>query len=298
MGIFSFIKEILLQYWVISAESFLENSTDAHASWSTNIMKRYSAAFLRTKNSNGLVCDRRIIYLLNHQGMADFMAHDVITQFNGNFLSRLAVGVIFPMTILCASVQNSLWLFRRGSDVKTLLKWIDNQFLKTNTVRRGLVVYPEGTRSGKSDDISNLKTGMIRYAYSRNIPVQIVITKGQLDVFNEKKCVNSVVYPNIRFSEKYEVKDENPRIFYHVGEFIEPKNFGSEKQFVENVCAAFKKSFAELSSQVLFVEGKSLKESETLFDVPKYTAEVPGERIAVPFARQFHPNFTQISAKL
>lgn len=49
-----------------------------------------------------------------------------------------------------------------------------------------MVVYPEGHRNLKKESLP-LRRGMMKYAYSRKYPVQIIITKGKEEVFNEMK---------------------------------------------------------------------------------------------------------------
>jgi hypothetical protein len=47
------------------------------------------------------------------------------------------------------------------------------------------MVYPEGHRSAKNESLP-LKRGMLHYAHSRGVPVQIIMSAGKEDVLNEK----------------------------------------------------------------------------------------------------------------
>jgi hypothetical protein len=49
-------------------------------------------------------------------------------------------------------------------------RWIDAKLAASP--QPGLLVYPEGTRSQASASLA-LKRGMLRYAYSRRVPVQV-----------------------------------------------------------------------------------------------------------------------------
>ena len=48
-------------------------------------------------------------------------------------------------------------------------------------------MYPEGHRMSDASKTGKLKTGMLRYAYERNIDTQIIIVVGIEGAFNEKK---------------------------------------------------------------------------------------------------------------
>eukprot|EP00388_Colpodella_angusta_P037586 GDKK01041996.1.p1 GENE.GDKK01041996.1~~GDKK01041996.1.p1 ORF type:complete len:296 (+),score=46.13 GDKK01041996.1:52-939(+) len=292
-----FLKELFAQFWLAASDVYIENGEDTHMLWSTTVMKRYGAGFFRTKNSQGLVTDRQIIYLVNHQGMADFTTHDIVTNHNSNFLSRLIIGVAFPMSYVCTMKYNSLWLFRRGGNVQKLLKWIDDQWLDPRLRRRGLIVYPEGTRSGSDTGVGKMKLGMIKYAYQRRIPVQMVLTKGQLDIFNENtKTVASVSSRDA--SKRYEVSESSPRIFFHIGAFLDPKDFTTEEEFIDAVTKNFTEAFVNLDRQINAVKGKNLSEVAEFFDVSTHTAEIPFSENMVPAKREFNPHGLQLYAKL
>lgn len=52
-----------------------------------------------------------------------------------------------------------------------------------------MLVYPEGHRMQGSTkvNINKIKTGMLKYAYRRQIPSQIFMSFGNEDIFDEKR---------------------------------------------------------------------------------------------------------------
>ncbi|EFJ41206.1 hypothetical protein VOLCADRAFT_98874 [Volvox carteri f. nagariensis] len=117
--------------------------------------------------------------------------------------------VFFAFPVFCTSVLilRGIVLFKRGHIAdKELLKsdavvvmvvmvvatvvqafnvWLDAT-LRKSTVP-GLLVYPEGHRSLKPRSLP-LKRGMLHFAFSRHLAVQLVITRGKEEVMSEKTC--------------------------------------------------------------------------------------------------------------
>jgi hypothetical protein len=63
--------------------------------------------------------------------------------------------------------------------------WIDEQ--RAASPQPGLSVYPEGHRSTLGESLP-LKRGMLHYAYSRKLPVQVVIGANKEAIISEKHC--------------------------------------------------------------------------------------------------------------
>ena len=83
-------------------------------------------------------------------------------------------------------ILQGIVLFKRNAvhDKDKFNKWLDAK-LDTSIVP-ALLVFPEGTRSTKPTSLP-LKRGMLHYAHSRKLPVQIIITRGKERVLSEKK---------------------------------------------------------------------------------------------------------------
>ena len=155
------------------------------------------------------------------------------------------VALLFPGTWLCTFLDNSVWYFirgGRGDNLEPFFKWIDGNFNSRRTVRRSLIVYPEGHRN-LTDKPLPLKRGFIRYAFERKNPVQIVMAFGLEDAINEKKL---------------EIKTSGSTIWYWYDEPIFPDKFQTLSEFEELVISRFDKSFYEVHAKV-----KAIQEEET-----------------------------------
>ena len=67
-------------------------------------------------------------------------------------------------------------MIKRNGDIKSIYAKMDSFISKS--YYHGMIVYPEGTRN-LTDKPLPLKKGIIYYAYERNHPVQVIITKNK-----------------------------------------------------------------------------------------------------------------------
>ena len=157
------------------------------------IWTEHSTWFIQIKvtkkpNSVGVLKGRSVMLIGNHRNFCDFVMHDVITEHTANFLSRALVGLVFPFMALVSIKTDGVWYFVRGGtkDLNDFFAWIDEKFKRHLTGRTHLLVYPEGHRNLKKEPLP-IRSGMIRYAYSRKIPIQMFMCSGYDDTINEKK---------------------------------------------------------------------------------------------------------------
>ena len=73
----------------------------------------------------------------------------------------------------------------RPAPTQKFNNWIDEQ--RAASPQPGLSVYPEGHRSTLGESLP-LKRGMLHYAYSRKLPVQVVIGANKEAIISEKHC--------------------------------------------------------------------------------------------------------------
>ena len=132
-----------------------------------------------------LLKDEACLYLANHRSWADFFLDVVATDGRAQMLSRAAVAVAFPAFMLAVCVIRSVILFRRDNvkDFNAFNAMIESR-IKASPVD-GLIVYPEGHRSTKAKPLP-LKKGMLQFAWSRKIAVQVVASSGKEGVISEK----------------------------------------------------------------------------------------------------------------
>eukprot|EP00958_Prasinococcus_capsulatus_P002173 scaffold200_cov401-Prasinococcus_capsulatus_cf.AAC.9 len=168
----------------------------------------------------------------NHRSWGDFFIDLFLVEFQGAYLSRWAVFAVLP--IACAVS----WLGRQGLviffarkksnvDKNALLKLLDRHF--EVSMNGGLIVYPEGTRNQRP--YSNpVKFGLIKYAYTRRIPCQVMISEGKERVWNEKIFATrldkrvTVMYGKPMYPEEYVTSLVGPAVhstYATLEEFVE-----------------------------------------------------------------------------
>ncbi|KAG2489453.1 hypothetical protein HYH03_012089 [Edaphochlamys debaryana] len=125
------------------------------------------------------------LYLCNHRSWADFFIDIYITEGRGAMMSRWLVFFVFPIFCSAVVTLKGIILFKRGTiaDKEKFNAWLDATLASSPVP--GMLVYPEGHRSIKPHSLP-LKRGMLHYAFSRKLPVQVIITRGKDDVLSEK----------------------------------------------------------------------------------------------------------------
>ncbi|GLC40248.1 hypothetical protein PLESTB_001309300 [Pleodorina starrii] len=127
----------------------------------------------------------RCLYLCNHRSWADFFIDTYLTEGRAALMSRWLVYFVFPVFCTSVIILRGIVLFKRGTiaDKEAFNAWLDATLGKS--IVPGLLVYPEGHRSLKPTSLP-LKRGMLHFAYSRKLPVQLIITRGKEQVMSEK----------------------------------------------------------------------------------------------------------------
>ncbi len=197
--------------------------------WAILLKRRFRVTL--TKVGDGEVLgDRRCLFLCPHRSFADLFLHKFLTDGHGATLSRAGMGVVFPLTWLATRIDHSTWFFRRGKrqGIKAFFSWLDHEFDRCPL--NGLIVYAEGTRN-LSEAPLRLKTGMINYAYSRKLPIQILSTQRTERVLNEKQ-----------WDYAYDVE-----VLYRIEEPIDPQDFSSRKAFQDEITRVFEQAYTEVT---------------------------------------------------
>ena len=182
--------------------------------------------------------------MINHRSLADFFLHDCITGYQASHLARMMVAVLFPGTWLCTFMDNSVWYFirgGRGSNLEPFFEWIDKQFEARRTLRRSLIVYPEGHRN-ITDHPLPLKKGFIRvisaikqYSYERKRTVQIVIAFGLEEALDEQRFI---------------ICTSGSTIWYYYDEPIFPKDYKTYEEYEKIIIERFNKVFYSTHKKV------------------------------------------------
>eukprot|EP01025_Chloroclados_australasicus_P050855 TRINITY_DN590_c0_g1_i2.p2 TRINITY_DN590_c0_g1~~TRINITY_DN590_c0_g1_i2.p2 ORF type:complete len:345 (-),score=30.86 TRINITY_DN590_c0_g1_i2:150-1184(-) len=163
-----------------------------------------------------------VVYLANHRSYSDFFYDQYVTGGRAQFMARRLVVFAFPFFLLAAMTVRAVIVFRRGhiKNKQAFNAWIDELIEKSPCA--GIIVFPEGTRNQGLKSLP-LKRGMLYYAHSRKLPVQVVITDGKEDIMQEKKW-------HIGFGRKMKVG---------YSELIQSSNYENMEDFMEKVQAAW-----------------------------------------------------------
>jgi 1-acyl-sn-glycerol-3-phosphate acyltransferase len=129
--------------------------------------------------------------------------------------------------------MNTIWFFKRGGragNLETFFTWIDEMFGNPINIRPNLLVYPEGHRHHRVAPMP-LKAGMIKYAFSRKLKVQVFIAKNWEKTFREKRLW---------------VDLKGTTVYYKMTAPIDPTDFADEDVWFEHIHKTFNDLFAEM----------------------------------------------------
>ncbi|RMG44967.1 MAG: hypothetical protein D6718_08825 [Acidobacteria bacterium] len=196
-------------------------------SWATRMVRRYDVRLHPIPGAPQ--CRGRTLYFCPHRSVADFFVHKVVTDGRAATLSRMLVAGLFPMVWLVTRLDRSTWFFVRGrrKTKASFFAWLDREFERSPL--EGLIVYPEGHRHHGREPLP-LRAGMIRYAFERGLPIQVVMTANTELVIDERRR---------RFRRGVTV----PYRFYPP---IRPEPGESAGSFRGRVSDCFRRAFAEI----------------------------------------------------
>ncbi|EGR33898.1 hypothetical protein IMG5_032170, partial [Ichthyophthirius multifiliis] len=206
--------------------------TKAQERWSSMTCNLLKVNLNKLPGSSDVCKDKKTIILFNHKTWSDFFVHDKILDYSANFLSRYMVALVMPFALFISPLMKSLWFFNRGNggkrDFEKFYQWIDYKWNKSK--RNNLLVYPEGHRMFNSVKPGILKKGMLRFAFDKQLPVQIAISMGNENLINEKKFIIT----------------RGSTISYFIDKLIFSKDYKDFDSFFQHV----DKRFSELFFQV------------------------------------------------
>mmetsp|Transcript_5135 Transcript_5135/g.9340 ORF Transcript_5135/g.9340 Transcript_5135/m.9340 type:complete len:336 (-) Transcript_5135:291-1298(-) len=231
MGRFNFVAAMCLFWW-----SFVLSSAAYSVKWLDFKGKRNDifqwAKFMITVTRTQIKLagptraaepgKQPIMYLANHRSWADFFVDLYLLGGRGVIMSRMAVFFAFPLFMAPVIVLKAILLFRRDivRDKEKFNAWLDGKMKKS--LLNGMLVYPEGHRNIKPEALP-LKRGMLHYAYTRKMAVQVVITAGKERVLSEKEMSLGL----------------QQTLVTGFSDVIDPTTFNEAKEFVAAVSQTF-----------------------------------------------------------
>ncbi|EFJ51113.1 hypothetical protein VOLCADRAFT_120491 [Volvox carteri f. nagariensis] len=192
----SFLFSVFVFYWSLPLFAIIYRIRFANVGkrndmldWAKALVAFFRVTVLK-QGEMSLYRGGRCLYLCNHRSWADFFIDTYLTEGRAALMSRWMVFFAFPVFCTSVLILRGIVLFKRGhiADKETAsLQPIEEAFnvwldatLRKSTVP-GLLVYPEGHRSLKPRSLP-LKRGMLHFAFSRHLAVQLIITRGKEEV--------------------------------------------------------------------------------------------------------------------
>lgn len=188
----SFAWSVLALYWSAALVGMLyslrwlqfKGKRNDLLGWALGMQRIFK--FKVMKIGQGQLYRGKCIYLINHRSWADMLVDQYVTEGRGMFMSRWAMFFVFPPLMASMLVIKVILMFKRGkiADKEGFNRWIDCKLQESP--QPALVVYPEGHRSTSVHSLP-LKRGMLHYAYSRKMAVQVIIGLNKEAILAEKQ---------------------------------------------------------------------------------------------------------------
>ena len=155
--------------------------------WSKFMTETVMGCALTLVGHRTLHKDGKCVYLCNHRAWADFFVDMYLTEGRAFILSRYLVVYVFPLFAVPAMAVGAVFAFKRNKPGAhdALNKQLDDHMTKFPDFS-GLVVYPEGTRNIRPKALP-LRRGLIKYTWSRQLDVQIIIAADKEHVLSQKR---------------------------------------------------------------------------------------------------------------
>eukprot|EP00775_Hariotina_reticulata_P006311 gene6311-6546_t len=190
----AFLLAVYLMYWSLPLANFffyikswkLIGKRNDIYQWCRFLVDMFCIR-IRKYGSNNVYREGPCMYLSNHRSWTDFFVDAYLTEGRGQLMSRLAVMYVFPMFMIPVTWVRGCICFKRGSiaDKEAFNQWIDDRIRLSPMP--GIGLFPEGHRSSLPMSLP-LKRGMLHYAYSRKMPVQVIMSAHKELALNEKQC--------------------------------------------------------------------------------------------------------------
>ncbi|ASK61100.1 1-acyl-sn-glycerol-3-phosphate acyltransferase [Virgibacillus phasianinus] len=124
--------------------------------------------------------DESVLFVANHQGLFDILA---LIGYTGKPLGFIAKKEIEKVPIISTWMELMHGVFIDRSDRRQSVRAI-NQGIKNLKNGHSLVVFPEGTRSRKSN-LNTFKSGSLRLATKANVPIVPIAINGTYQMLEE-----------------------------------------------------------------------------------------------------------------
>jgi 1-acyl-sn-glycerol-3-phosphate acyltransferase len=188
----AFLLSLFVFYWSLSLSAVLYRVRFLHLGDRRNDLFAWADTLRRFFGVRVLAVGRRrlhragpCVYLANHRCWADFFLDAYLSEGRAALMARYMVAAAFPFFMAATANVGATLLFKRGAvaDKAAFNAWLERRLAAGP--HRALLVFPEGHRSLRPRSLP-LRRGMLYYAHSRRLPVQVIASAGKEAVFCER----------------------------------------------------------------------------------------------------------------
>lgn len=190
----------------------------ATSTWGKKMLEAFGAT-LNVRGRENLPTDGPVVYMSNHQGYADIIAHCAA-------LDTIQLGFVAKKELEKVPLYGP-WI----KEVRSVLIERDNPRESIKAISKGinfinegfsLMIYPEGTRS-KGPEMGEFKKGALKLATKPGVPIIPISTDGTWKCFEEQGKmtgaeINMIIHPAIETKDLS--KEEEHKLADRVEEII------------------------------------------------------------------------------
>lgn len=85
-----------------------------HKYWSDFGVNLLKINMIKMADSKEINKKDKTMVLINHRSWSDFFTHDIVAEYSANFVSRMAVGLVFPSILILSNISRTIFFFKRG----------------------------------------------------------------------------------------------------------------------------------------------------------------------------------------
>ena len=187
----------------------------ATSTWGKKMLEIFGAT-LEVEGRENLPSEGPVVYMSNHQGYADIIAHCAA-------LDTIQLGFVAKKELEKVPLYGP-WI----KEVRSVLIERDNPRESIKAISKGinfinegfsLMIYPEGTRS-KGPEMGEFKMGAMKLATKPGVPIIPISTNGTWRCFEEQGKMSGAKI-NLSIHPAVETKDLSKEEEHHLGSRIE-----------------------------------------------------------------------------
>ena len=191
--------------------------------WNLFCLKYFKFSLWRI-NKQDIIHKKNIMYFHNHRSISDSLLGHILTNYNSLSVVRLLFSFIFMPYLFFGTLSNTIITINREGNIQKIFETVEKNRIKNKY--NNIYVFPEGTRH-QGDEVRQLKKGFIYHAFEHKISIQLIITKNNEHILNEKTFKTQ----------------NNVKIFVYHSKELNPENFKTKEEFYKFIQTMWNKSW-------------------------------------------------------